>query len=124
MKDHTETARSGRFARHAIQVKEALQRIEAHIRRLPAEEVELHEAWGRHLAVTVNAGNTLPHFRRSGMDGFALRTADIGTTSPDQPVTLKVIDSIPCGSTPKCAVGAGQAARIMTGAMVPEGPTR
>jgi len=56
----------------------------------------------------------MPPFNKSAMDGYACRRADL-----DGP--LRVIDVIEAGHAPRRAVGAGECAKIMTGAMVPEG---
>ncbi|CAM3025785.1 gephyrin-like molybdotransferase Glp [Paenibacillus sediminis] len=115
------SSRNNNIDRHTIQVKDALQRITKYISPLPSEEVVLEDAFGRYLAVTVSADHPLPHFRRSGMDGFSIRAEDIRFATLDNPVILKVVDTIPSGSLPSCAISRGQASRTMTGAMVPEG---
>jgi molybdopterin molybdotransferase len=50
-----------------------------------------------------------------------VRAADIRGASPGSPARLAVVDDIPAGGFPARPVGAGEAARIMTGAPVPEG---
>jgi molybdopterin molybdotransferase len=55
------------------------------------------------------------------MDGYAVRSADTFGASKENPVVLEVIEELPAGSESKKAIGRGQAARIMTGAFVPEG---
>ncbi|SDE29775.1 molybdopterin molybdotransferase [Paenibacillus sp. UNCCL117] len=108
-------------SRRAVSVEEAVRRIQAHIRPVEAEEVSLAEASGRRLAEPVYAPHPLPHFRRSGMDGYAIRSADVAGASRDCPVALEVTVCIACGDVPVAALESGQAAKIMTGAMLPEG---
>jgi molybdopterin molybdotransferase len=60
-------------------------------------------------------------FANSGMDGFAVRSVDVSTANREQPVRLAVITDIPAGRVTSLALQPGQAARIMTGAAVPEG---
>ncbi|MBD3917868.1 molybdopterin molybdotransferase MoeA [Paenibacillus sp. PR3] len=86
-----------------------------------AVEVELVDAFGRRLAASVQTEEPIPHFRRSGMDGYAVRTSDLANVNAAAPVELEVIEHIPCGVEPQYMITVGKAARIMTGAMVPEG---
>ena len=62
-----------------------------------------------------------PPFERSAMDGYAVRSEDIRTASSSNPVCLKVIDRVCAGEVTDKNVHAGEAIRIMTGAMIPEG---
>ncbi|MFP4322549.1 MAG: molybdopterin molybdotransferase MoeA, partial [Anaerolineales bacterium] len=98
-------------------VAEALTEILREFERLPAVSVPLSQALGRTLADDVAATNELPFFDNSAMDGYAVRTADLTSES----VTLRVVGEIVAGHAPDYTIGAGQAARIMTGAPVPAG---
>lgn len=102
-------------------VEEAITSILAAVRRLPSEEVPLLEAAGRVLTTDVDSREALPPFDNSSMDGYAVRAVDIASATSQQPVTLHVVMDIPAGVTPAETVGAGQAARIMTGAPLPVG---
>jgi molybdopterin molybdotransferase len=113
--------RQDRFRRHAVQVKEAQKMIEPYLAPLDTEFVCLEQAYGRYLAEDIVAAHPLPHFRRSGMDGFSVRTDDIRDASSEKPVCLKVIENVPCGFVPQKRLEPGTAARTMTGAMVSEG---
>jgi len=84
------------------------------------ESLDLHQAAGRVLAETVVSPLDVPHWDNSAMDGYAVRYADVQAAA-DQPVTVTVIETIPAGQPPTQAVGPGQAARILTGAMMPAG---
>ncbi|WP_282939861.1 gephyrin-like molybdotransferase Glp [Paenibacillus sp. RC67] len=110
-----------KFQRKAITVQEAQQAVLGWVRHQEAEEVPLAECFGRRLAVPVSAEQPVPHFRRSGVDGYAICALDSASVSPDQTVTLEVVEHIYSGDVPKRCVQPGQAARIMTGAVVPEG---
>ena len=88
---------------------------------LETEQVPLHRAIGHLLAQSVESVLDFPHWDNSAMDGYAVRYADVADTSTDNPVELEVITEIPAGSVPQGAIGAGQAARILTGSMLPEG---
>ncbi|MDR1461565.1 MAG: molybdopterin molybdotransferase MoeA [Azoarcus sp.] len=81
------------------------------------ENIALERALGRVLAADVRADRDLPPRDVSAMDGYAARAADIA----DAPVTLKIVDDIQAGNSPRVTLQRGQCARIMTGAPVPDG---
>lgn len=110
-----------RFNRELVGVDAAQKRILEHLVRQPTEEVPLAESIGRRLAEPVIADHPVPHFRRSGVDGYAIIAADSAGAVPGNPVSLSVVENIPSGTVPVHEVKRGQAARIMTGAFVPEG---
>jgi molybdopterin molybdotransferase len=98
-------------------VAEALQRVLADAKALPAETVPLNDALGRVLTQDVTALRTQPPAAVSAMDGYALRAGDVAQT----PVTLKVVGEVAAGHPFDGEVGAGQAARIFTGGVMPAG---
>ncbi len=81
------------------------------------EDVPLENALGRVLAEDIHANRDLPPYDISAMDGFALRSADLGGGQ----AALAVIGDIKAGDHPTLTVGPGQCARIMTGAPIPAG---
>ncbi|NJN21189.1 MAG: molybdopterin molybdotransferase MoeA [Leptolyngbya sp. RL_3_1] len=85
------------------------------------ETVTLAEARDRILADTVLSPLDFPHWDNSAMDGYAVRFADVQGATATATVALTVIEEIPAGKRPQQAVAAGQAARILTGSMMPEG---
>lgn len=86
----------------------------------PTESIPLDEARGRVLAEPVRATEPLPSFDNSGMDGYAVRAAEIEGASPDAPVRLPVAGDVPAGA-PVGELAPGTTVRIMTGAAVPRG---
>ena len=82
-----------------------------------AEEVDTAGALGRVLAAPVRSPEDLPPFRRSLMDGFACRAADLARV----PAVLRLVDDIGMGTVARVPVGPGEAARVPTGGMLPEG---
>ena len=100
-----------------ISVDDATARITAGLHRLPAEAIPLLEALGRVLAGPVSADRDLPAQPTSSMDGFAVRAVDAAVI----PATVRLAMDIPAGALPAHALQAGDAARIMTGAIVPPG---
>jgi molybdopterin molybdotransferase len=99
-----------------ISVEDARGRILARLRPLPAETVSLAEAWGRILAAPVAARLTQPPADVSAMDGFALRAADAMAGA-----VLRVIGEAPAGRPFAGAVRPGEAVRLFTGSVVPQG---
>jgi molybdopterin molybdotransferase len=84
---------------------------------LEPERVSLLEAPGRVLAEVVAADRNIPPVTNAAMDGYAVRGSDLtGDT-----VRLRVVGEVAAGHEADVAVGPGEAARIMTGAPVPEG---
>src|SRR5665647_2702457 len=98
-------------------VAEALQRVLADARALPAETVPLHQALGRVLAEDLVALRTQPPAALSAMDGYAVRAADVA----NGPATLALIGEVAAGHPFEGTVGPGQAARIFTGGVMPDG---
>lgn len=97
--------------------EEALRLVLENAQPLPTEEVPLRAAQGRPLAADVLADRDSPPFDRSAMDGYAVRSADVAIA----PAELAVMGTLVPGQVPGGAVGAGQAVKIMTGAIVPPG---
>jgi molybdopterin molybdotransferase len=84
----------------------------------PAVTVPLADALGLVTAEGAAAGEPVPPFANTAMDGYALRAAD----TTDAPVTLRVAGTVRAGmSGLDSPVGPGEAVRIMTGAPVPPG---
>jgi molybdopterin molybdotransferase len=105
-----------------ISVAEARDAVLARVAApLPAEPVALEEALGRVLAADVVAGEDVPAFDNSAMDGFAVRAADTDGAGPGSPVALRVASESRAGAPAKRRLEAGEAFRISTGGMLPEG---
>ena len=82
------------------------------------ERVAVRAALGRVLAEDVISPVDVPSHDNSAMDGYAVRYADL---KADAKVTLKMVGSSFAGAPFKGALGAGEAVRIMTGGVVPQG---
>jgi molybdopterin molybdotransferase len=85
------------------------------------EMVELEAADGRVLAAAITAPEDLPAWPRATMDGYAVRARDTFGASEAVPAFLRVVGTVPMGGTLARAIGAGEAAAIATGGVVPEG---
>ena len=78
---------------------------------------DCHQMAGRVVAQDVVATEFIPPFANSAVDGFAVRAQDVGAAG----VELEVLGVIGAGHIANYVIGEGQAARIMTGAPVPQG---
>jgi molybdopterin molybdotransferase len=88
---------------------------------LTTEIVSLDMAFDRMLAEPIISKLDFPHWDNSAMDGYAVSWSDFQATSADCSTILKVVETIPAGVKPTRSIGRGEAARIFTGAMLPDG---
>lgn len=103
---------------------QALRRVLDAAAALPvpgSETIPLEDACGRIAAKALCARMDQPPFDRSPLDGYALHSADTAGASRETPATLPVTMKLYAGDAPAAALPAGCAARIMTGAPLPEG---
>lgn len=98
-------------------VAEALARVLAEAAPLSADSARLIEAHGRVLAEDIRALRTQPPADVSAMDGYAVRANDVAKA----PARLKLIGEVAAGHPFEGTVGAGEAARIFTGGVLPPG---
>jgi len=104
-----------------LTVDQARTRILDAVTRMPTKKCDIVDSLGSVLAQNVYADENIPPFDNSAMDGYALIAGDVKAASDENPVTLDVIETIPAGYAPAKQVKNGQATRIMTGAMMPNG---
>ncbi len=100
-------------------VEEHLADVLAAAAPLGTERVALIDAYGRTLREPVRATVDIPVFDNSAMDGFAVHFADVRDAADEAPAVLQVVADLPAGTDADPALGAGEAARIMTGSPVP-----
>ncbi|WKA31708.1 molybdopterin molybdotransferase MoeA [Bradyrhizobium roseum] len=98
-------------------VADALAAILAGAEPLPEEMIALEAAYHRVLARDVAARRTQPPQAMSAMDGYAVRASDAADTS----ARLKVIGEVAAGRPFERKVGKGEAVRIFTGGVIPDG---
>src|SRR5262245_20865464 len=96
-------------------VPEALPRVLAASEPSAATPAPLTEAHGRVLSADVAALRTQPPADVSAMDGYAVRSPDVARA----PAKLKLVGEVAAGHPFRGAVGAGEAARIFTGGVLP-----
>lgn len=99
-----------------LPVADALKAVLDGAAPLPEEQVALEEARGRVLAQDVTSLRTQPPDDMSAMDGFAVRAADATRSAK-----LKVIGEVAAGRPFTGTVQAGEAVRIFTGGVIPNG---
>jgi molybdopterin molybdotransferase len=100
-----------------ISVEEARRIVLDNVKTIDVERITLAASLDRALAEPVTSRMSIPPFDNSGVDGFAVRSADLEKT----PVRLAVTEVIPAGSVPLRPIAPGACAQIMTGASIPAG---
>ena len=100
-----------------ISLTEAQRYVLDSLTPLAPEVLPLGQALGCVAVGDTYAIEAVPGFTNSSMDGFALRSAD----THDGVAQLRVLGSVLAGDGPALQLGVGDAARIMTGAPLPDG---
>ncbi len=85
------------------------------------EQITLEQGLGRVLAHDLVAPENLPGFFRSTMDGYAVKAKGTFGASESVPALFDISGEVLMGQVPKMLVGEGQAVKISTGGMLPEG---
>lgn len=107
-----------------LSVQEAEAKISQLVQPLDShdcETVPIVNASGRVLAADIVSALDFPYWDNSAMDGYAVRVEDLQTCTAAHPATLDISMEIPAGRQPESSLHPGQAARIFTGSMIPEG---
>ena len=99
-----------------IEHPEAVRLVLENTHRLPAESVQLVEARWLALAEDLKARFDSPPFDNSAVDGYAVRSADAEAGR-----SFRVVDEAPAGRPAAKSVGEGEAIKIFTGGVIPEG---
>jgi molybdopterin molybdotransferase len=105
-----------------IELEQAAEIIRAQARAgSETESREVHRLYGRICAEDIRSAFDIPPFDRSPLDGYAFRARDSAGASKQSPAELAVTEEIAAGQWPQKSVTPGTAARLMTGAPIPEG---
>jgi molybdopterin molybdotransferase len=104
-----------------IEIGEAQQKVLEEIPVLGRERIHILEALGRVLAQDVTAIRDVPSADNSAMDGYCLRHQDIVGATSSAPVKLRLIGESPAGWPFQGSIGPGEAVRVLTGGLIPEG---
>ncbi|HWR83925.1 MAG TPA: gephyrin-like molybdotransferase Glp [Candidatus Deferrimicrobium sp.] len=102
-----------------IPFEEARSIVLQHAGPMPVTTVKLQELRGYCLARRVVATCALPRFDNSAVDGYGVRLADTAGASPESPVHLRVLATLPAGVHRSITLEAGTAVKIFTGGVVP-----
>lgn len=102
---------------------EAIDALKPYVRSYyqRVEKVPLAESLGRILTQDIPATCALPHFRKSTMDGMAVRAADTFGASESMPALLECRGEIRMGEAPTHPLEQGTGILMPTGGMLPEG---
>lgn len=107
------------FEEEMISLDEALARIEARVRAVPAcEQLPIRDCLNRVNNEAVKSPRDVPPRPNSAMDGYAIA---IDSLVEDEIVELEEIGSAYAGTPFAGQCGPGQCVRIMTGALIPDG---
>jgi molybdopterin molybdotransferase len=104
-----------------ISVEKALKTILVNFRPLGLEKINILEARGRVIGEDIFAPRNIPSANNSAMDGYAVRYTDTKGATKNKPLQLKIVEDIPAGKVALKKIKKGATARIMTGAVIPEG---
>ncbi len=99
----------------------AIVRDELDIKQKDIERIDFQNSIRRVLAEDIIAGENLPAFDRSTVDGYAVKSKDIQGVSQSLPAYLELVGNITMGEETDIKIGDGQAAYIPTGGMMPAG---
>jgi molybdopterin molybdotransferase len=84
------------------------------------ERIRTRDALDRTLAEDIRSPTSLPSFRRSTMDGFAVRAADTYGATEGLPAYLETVGEVLMGQAATHTLAPGQAVQIATGGMLPD----
>jgi molybdopterin molybdotransferase len=106
-----------------ITVDKALELLLRHAPfRIPEEfALPLEESYGYILSVDIVSPEDLPSFSRTTVDGFAVNSADTFGATEGMPAYLNIKGEIKMGDRPQFVLNKGEAAKISTGGMLPQG---
>jgi molybdopterin molybdotransferase len=100
-----------------LTVEEAQAQILGRVRTVETESLDVTGALGRVLAESIVSRREIPPWPNSSMDGYAIRAGDTLRV----PARLHVVAHIAAGVLPSRTIASGEAARIFTGAPLPDG---
>ena len=104
-----------------VKTAEEVLRIVESFEPLDSEKVDLYSAVGRILAEVITAPESVPHFNRALMDGYAVRARDTFGASESQPALLQLGGEVRMGEASSLEAKPGNGIAIPTGGMLPDG---
>ncbi|WP_232660527.1 molybdotransferase-like divisome protein Glp [Pseudonocardia sp. TRM90224] len=100
-------------------VDEQLERVLGSAIRPAPVRLAISDAYGLRCAEEVVASRPLPGFDMAAIDGYAVRSVDVGGASEEAPIMVPVVGEIPAGSRQPLRLQPGQAVRVAAGAPLP-----
>lgn len=97
------------------------RKILGKIKPMGVETIGVAESLDRFVATDVISPEDLPPFNKAMMDGYAVEAEDTFGASEEKPVSLSLIGEVKIGEIPKKEVEKGEAIKINTGAIMPQG---
>ena len=106
-----------------VTLTEARQRIEqaGAIGVRSTERLPLTKILGRRVGNFIQAPENVPGFDRSTVDGLAVRASDTFGASEGLPAYLDIVGEVLMGQPAQQEIKPGQAIRVATGGMIPQG---
>ena len=104
-----------------IPLDAARRLLDAHWQPQPESEfIDTADALGRALALDAHSAEAIPAFRKSAVDGYALRARDTFGATQSLPAFLQVRGELSMGAATNVDLGLGEAWQIHTGGMLPD----
>lgn len=85
------------------------------------ELINIDNCFNRVISRDVESKINVPHFRKSRMDGYAVKAKDTFGAEEDNIINLELIETIQAGDIPTKIIDEGKCAYVATGAAIPEG---
>ena len=104
-----------------IDIGKAQQEVLEEIPIMGMERIHIQDGLGRVLAHDIHARRDVPYTNNSAMDGYACLHDDIAGATSDNPARVKLIGEAPAGRIFEGTVRPGEAVRILTGGVTPDG---
>uniref|UniRef100_A0A7J2TKG0 molybdopterin molybdotransferase n=1 Tax=Archaeoglobus fulgidus TaxID=2234 RepID=A0A7J2TKG0_ARCFL len=102
-------------------VESAVEKMMKRLKPLGTEIVTIYRCFGRVLAKDVVSQLDVPEFDRAAMDGYALKAEETFGASQTNPLLFKLVGKVETGEVPKIKLQSGEAVRVFTGSIIPEG---
>ncbi|MBF0241644.1 MAG: molybdopterin molybdotransferase MoeA [Desulfamplus sp.] len=104
-----------------VQSLEQVMQLVSEFEAVATETLHISKAYRRLLAKDIYSDQDIPGFKRATMDGYAIYSGSSFGASESNPAWLEVKGSILMGERPNFSVELGQAGKISTGGMLPDG---
>lgn len=104
-----------------IEFEEAISILLNEVNLLDEIKLKISDSLGYVTSRKVFAIHDLPPFDNSAVDGYAVKSEDVKGASRENPVVLRLVGRVAAGDYANFEIKEGEAAKVMTGAMIPKG---